>query len=110
MANVPVRGVDILSSCLFEENSICERQMVIFEWMGRRDKLLESITNGPNNVTFSQIRKLLELSGFALDRVSVSHHVFRRDSIIVPIPVHNNRVKTVYVKRVLELLNEGNQI
>ncbi len=76
--------------------------------MGRREKLLESINNGPNNVTFSQIRKLLELSGFTLDRVSGSHHVFRRDSTIIPIPVHNNRVKTVYVKRVLELIDEGN--
>lgn len=65
--------------------------------MSKREKLLDSIKNGPNNVTFSQIRKLLELSGFELDRVSGSHHVFRRNVTIIPIPVHNNRVKVVYV-------------
>ena len=74
--------------------------------MSRREKLLETIGSGPNNVTFSQIRKLLELSGFALDRVSGSHHVFRKNATILPIPVHNNRVKAIYVKRVIELVDE----
>lgn len=73
--------------------------------MSKREKLLETIKNGPNNVTFSQIRKLLENSGFTLDRISGSHHVFRRADTIFAIPVHNNRVKTVYVKRVLELID-----
>jgi predicted RNA binding protein YcfA (HicA-like mRNA interferase family) len=75
--------------------------------MSKREKLLESIKNGPNNVTFSQIRKLLELSGFELDSVSGSHHVFRRNETIIPIPVHNTRVKIVYVKRVIELIEEN---
>ncbi len=72
--------------------------------MSKREKLLETIKNSPNNVTFAQIRKLLENSGFALDRITGSHHVFRRNDIVFAIPVHNNRVKTVYVKRVLEII------
>ena len=78
--------------------------------MSRREKLLDAIKNGPNNVTFSQIRKLLELSGFELDRISGSHHVFRRNATIIPIPVHNNRVKVVYVKRVIEFIEEYGEV
>ncbi|HLA96516.1 MAG TPA: type II toxin-antitoxin system HicA family toxin [Pyrinomonadaceae bacterium] len=74
--------------------------------MSKREKLLDSIRNSPNNVTFAQIRKLLESSGFSLERIGGSHHVFKRGDTIIPIPVHNNRVKIVYVKRVIEIIEE----
>jgi predicted RNA binding protein YcfA (HicA-like mRNA interferase family) len=76
--------------------------------MRKKDKLLELLKNSPNNVTFGDIRKLLELEGFDLDRITGSHHIFKRDEIVLVIPVHNNRVKSVYVKRVVELI-EGEQ-
>ncbi len=76
--------------------------------MSKREKLLELLKNSPNNVTFGDIRKLLELEGFDLDRITGSHHIFKRDEIVLVIPVHNNRVKSVYVKRVVELI-EGEQ-
>jgi predicted RNA binding protein YcfA (HicA-like mRNA interferase family) len=59
-------------------------------------------------VTFGDIRKLLELEGFDLDRITGSHHIFKRNEIVLVIPVHDNRVKSVYVKRVVELI-EGEQ-
>jgi predicted RNA binding protein YcfA (HicA-like mRNA interferase family) len=59
-------------------------------------------------VTFGDIRKLLELEGFDLDRITGSHHIFKKNEIVLVIPVHNNRVKSVYVKRVVELI-EGEQ-
>ena len=76
--------------------------------MGKKEKLLELLKNSPNNVTFGDIRKLLELEGFDLDRITGSHHIFKRKEIVLVIPVHNNRVKSVYVKRVVELI-EGEQ-
>ncbi len=76
--------------------------------MGKKEKLLELLKSSPNNVTFGDIRKLLELEGFDLDRITGSHHIFKRDEIVLVIPVHNNRVKSVYVKRVVELI-EGEQ-
>jgi predicted RNA binding protein YcfA (HicA-like mRNA interferase family) len=76
--------------------------------MSKKEKLLELLKNSPNNVTFGNIRKLLELEGFDLDRITGSHHIFKRDEIVLVIPVHNNRVKSVYVKRVVELI-EGEQ-
>lgn len=72
--------------------------------MGKKEKLLELLRNSPNNVTFGDIRKLLELEGFDLDRITGSHHIFKKNEIVLVIPVHNNRVKSVYVKRVVELI------
>lgn len=74
--------------------------------MSKREKLRERLKNNPNNVTFSEIRKLLEQEGFALDRITGSHHIFVKDEITFVVPVHNNKVKTIYVKRVIELIEQ----
>jgi len=74
--------------------------------MGKRDKLRERLKNNPTSARFSDIRKLLEYEGFVLDRVTGSHHIFLKDDINFVIPVHNNKVKTVYVKRVIELIEK----
>jgi predicted RNA binding protein YcfA (HicA-like mRNA interferase family) len=76
--------------------------------MTKREKLRERLKNNPNNVRFSDIRKLLEYEDFKLDRVTGSHHIFIKGELILVIPVHNNKVKTVYVKRVLELIDQIN--
>lgn len=72
--------------------------------MSKREKLLESLKKSPNNVTFAQIRRLLEQENFTLERITGSHHVFRRDATIFVVPVHKNKVKSVYVKRVIEII------
>lgn len=74
--------------------------------MSKREKLRARLKNNPNNATFSDIRKLLEQEGFLLDRTTGSHHVFTKDEITFVVPVHNNRVKTIYVKRVIELVEQ----
>ncbi len=75
----------------------------------KAERLLKKLKQSPNNVTFADIRKLLEESGFSLDRVSGSHHMFRRDDIVFAIPVHRNRVKVVYVKRVIEIIENNDR-
>ena len=77
--------------------------------MTKREKLLERIKRSPHNVTFTDIRKLLESESFVLDRITGSHHVFRKGDIVFAIPVHQNRVKVVYVKRVIEIIEEHGQ-
>ena len=67
-------------------------------------KLLERISGNPQGVSFAEIRKLLEEEDFVLDRVTGSHHIFKRGPLIIVIPVHNKRVKAVYVRRVVELI------
>ncbi|MGB6017198.1 MAG: type II toxin-antitoxin system HicA family toxin, partial [Nodosilinea sp.] len=44
--------------------------------MTKREKLRERLKNNPNNVRFSDIRKLLEYEDFELDRTTGSHHIF----------------------------------
>jgi predicted RNA binding protein YcfA (HicA-like mRNA interferase family) len=72
----------------------------------RTRKLLERLKNHPTNVTFDDIRTLLLREGFTLDRITGSHHIFKKSATIFVIPVHANRVKSVYVKRVIELIEQ----
>lgn len=73
----------------------------------RTRKLLDRLKNNPAGATFDDIRSLLLREGFRLDRVSGSHHIFKKSGITFVIPVHGNRVKSVYVKRVIELIEEA---
>ncbi len=76
--------------------------------MTKRSKLLARLKNSPTDASFAEIEKLLLDDGFVLDRVTGSHHIFRRDGITFVIPVHKRKVKAIYVRRVLEIL-EGNR-
>ncbi len=73
----------------------------------RRQKLLDRLKNNINGATFDDIRTLLSQEGFRLDRVAGSHHIFKKSGITFVIPVHSNRVKSVYVKRVIELVEQA---
>jgi predicted RNA binding protein YcfA (HicA-like mRNA interferase family) len=75
----------------------------------RKHKLLARLTNKPKNASFHDLRMLLLNEGFELKRVTGSHHVFIRGDLTFVIPVHANRVKSVYVKRVIELINEAEE-
>jgi predicted RNA binding protein YcfA (HicA-like mRNA interferase family) len=74
--------------------------------MSKQEKLRARLKNNPNNATFPDIRKLLGQIGFVLDRITGSHHIFVKDEITFVIPVHKNKVKTIYVKRVIELIEQ----
>ncbi len=54
-----------------------------------------------SEVRFSRVRKMLEKKGYALTRVSGSHHIFtRKGSLPVSIPVHRGKVKPFYVRQI----------
>ncbi len=72
--------------------------------MSKREKLRDRLKNNPKNATFSDIQTLLEQEGFVLDRITGSHHIFTKNGVTFVIPVHHNKVKTIYVKRVIELI------
>lgn len=73
----------------------------------RTRKLLDRLRNSSAGVTFDDIRTLLLREGFRLDRVTGSHHIFKKSGVTFVIPVHANRVKSVYVKRVVELVEQA---
>ena len=73
----------------------------------RTRKLLDRLRNSPAGVTFDDIRTLLLREGFYLDRVTGSHHIFKKSGVTFVIPVHANRVKSVYVRRAIKLINEA---
>ena len=73
----------------------------------RKQKLLARLTNNPKDVRFDNLRTLLLDEGFQLERVTGSHHIFSTPDITFAIPVHANRVKSVYVKRVLKLIDQA---
>ncbi len=74
--------------------------------MSKREKILDRLKQSPHNVTFDQIRKVLESESFTLERITGSHHMFKRGDILFAVPVHQNRVKSVYVKRVVEIIEK----
>lgn len=78
--------------------------------MTKKDKLFERIKNNPRNVRFSDLRSLLKEENFFLERITGSHHIFKRNDYVFVIPVHNDRVKTVYVKKVIELIEDLRKI
>jgi predicted RNA binding protein YcfA (HicA-like mRNA interferase family) len=77
--------------------------------MTKREKLISRIRNNPKDVSLRDIRVLLEAFGFELIRIRGSHHIFvgmvSGEEITLAIP-SRHPVKVVYVKRVIEIIDE----
>ena len=75
--------------------------------MSTKEKLLKNIKNNPKNVSYDDIKKILNLYGFELVSIKGSHHKFRRNengrSIMVP---YHKPIKENYVKDVLKEISE----
>lgn len=67
-------------------------------------KFYERIKNNPKDVRFNDLENVLIEFGFELNRISGSHNVYSKDKITFVIPTHNNKVKEIYVKRVLRII------
>jgi hypothetical protein len=75
--------------------------------MGKREKLIDRLTNSPQNATFADIRNLLEYEGFYLDLVTDRHHIFIYSDTIFAVPIRNDKVKALYVEKILELIDRA---
>jgi predicted RNA binding protein YcfA (HicA-like mRNA interferase family) len=73
----------------------------------RKRKLLDRLTNNPKGATFRDVRTLLIQHGFQLERITGSHHIFSTADATIAIPVQANRVKSVYVRQVIKLLEQS---
>ncbi len=77
--------------------------------MAKRDKLLKRIQQNPKDVSFADLRGLLEQFGFELERTRGSHHSFLRlvggKKTVIVLP-YKRPLKEVYVKKALALIAE----
>ena len=67
-------------------------------------KRLERIINNPKDVKWNEMVSLLKFLGFVCEKPSRGSHwsVYHPDSEeIIIVPVHQNRVKPVYIKKLL---------
>lgn len=62
----------------------------------------------PSEKRFAQVLGMLEDAGYELVRISGSHHIFEKPGFdLVSIPVHNCKVKQVYVREVEKIVRDA---
>ncbi len=77
--------------------------------MSKRTKRLQRLRNNPKNVSFDDLRMVVEDYGFTLERSSGSHYSFKVEIagefrlLVVP---YSKPVKPIYVKDAIELIDE----
>ena len=73
-----------------------------------RHKLLLLILDNPRNVRFADLTRVVEGFGFRLDRVSGSHHIYKRADVEQLINLQNvgGMAKNYQVKQFLEIVEE----
>lgn len=77
--------------------------------MSKRKKRLQRIRQNPKNVSFEDLRQLLEDYGFVLQRSSGSHHSFKvqiKGEYILFVVPYRRPVKSNYVRDALQLIEE----
>ena len=73
--------------------------------MSKQDKFIDRLRNSPKNVRFQDIDILLRGLGFE-KRVRGSHHIYSLDQFRITVPFRKPFVKPVYVKLLLEVLEQ----
>ncbi|MBI5667079.1 MAG: type II toxin-antitoxin system HicA family toxin [Chloroflexi bacterium] len=77
--------------------------------MSKRKKRLQRIRQNPKNVSFDELRHLLEDYGFVPDRSSGSHHSFKvqiKGEYILFVVPYRRPVKPNYVRDALQLIEQ----
>ncbi len=75
--------------------------------MTKREKRLQKLRQNPKNVSFDELRQILEAEGFELDHVTGSHHVFRAEAneVVLTVVIPFARpIKPVYVKQAIKAI------
>lgn len=76
--------------------------------MSKRKKRLQKIRQNPKAVTFDDMRSVMEDLGFQLKHITGSHHIFEHPDVSdkFSLPFQRPHVNSVYVKRLLELIQQ----
>ncbi len=75
-----------------------------------KKKLLKKILDGSKNIRFTEFVNLIEGFGFVLERVSGSHHIFKRQDIDEIINIQNvkGEVKPYQIKQFFSIIEKYN--
>lgn len=74
--------------------------------MSQLEKLIERLKHARTEVAFRDLCKVLETAGYSRVRQKGSHVHFRKTgSTSFTVPVHDQKVKAIYVKQIITLLS-----
>jgi predicted RNA binding protein YcfA (HicA-like mRNA interferase family) len=79
--------------------------------MTKKQKLLKKILSGSKNVRFADFVTLIEGFGFALERITGSHHIFSHPDVpqhITAQPDQNGQAKPYQLKQFARLIEKYN--
>lgn len=77
--------------------------------MVKKQKLLQKAYSGSKNFRFSDFVRLIESFGFALERITGSHHIFSNPDVpqsITAQPDKNGQAKPYQLKQFLRLIEK----
>ncbi len=76
--------------------------------MSKLEKLIEKMRRLPPEANYEDVVQVLIAYGFEEERSSGSHHVFRhKDKRTITVPkVGGQKVKRIYIKQILKLIEE----
>jgi len=75
--------------------------------MTKKEKLLTKFSNITEEASFREATKVLEILEYKIIRTRGSHFIFRNQrEENISIPVHNNRIKKKYVRKIQNLINK----
>lgn len=77
--------------------------------MGKKRKLLKRVLSGSKNIRFDEFTGLIEALGFALERISGSHHIFSHPAVPQTIsaqPDQNGQAKPYQVRQLTKLIEK----
>lgn len=74
--------------------------------MAKIEKIIEKMKNRPKGILFSEIKKVLEHSGYIEVRVRGSHHQFRNEQGLLTTVKRENPVHPEAVKDALERIGD----
>ncbi len=74
--------------------------------MTQKEKKLKKLEQNPKNTRYDNLKTILEQFGYKLTRITGSHHIFKKENKYINFPVHNNKVKTIYIKKILKQIQK----
>jgi hypothetical protein len=77
--------------------------------MSKRQKRLNKIRQNPKNVSFEDLRQMLEDTGFELDHATGSHHIFRLEIGDLVLRVNIPFARPIKLRYVVEALKATKQ-